>query len=73
MPYRELRSRLKAFGIVEHQSTGRTSRRFFVRRDAPDSGPFYPVNCKGEGREIEIPEIHALLRRFDIKPAAFWA
>lgn len=51
---------------------GKGSEIILVKRDSPKSmkGLQYPIKNHGMGKEIYIPVINALLRRFKIKD--FW-
>ena len=53
---------------------GKGSEMILLRPNEPGSrqGPQYPIKNHGDGTEIRIPVILALLRRFDIDPRVFW-
>ncbi len=70
---RELLKKLKPYGIVPmSKGRGKGSEIILVKRDSPKSmkGLQYPIKNHGMGKEIYIPVINALLRRFKIKD--FW-
>jgi hypothetical protein len=69
---RELTKKLKPYGVVVLKKRGKGSERILLQPDAPGSkkGPQYPIKDHGEGTEISIPVINAILRRFDINN--FW-
>ena len=74
LPYRELRKRLKKFGVREVPGRGKGSERMLLKPESPGSkrGPTYPIKCHGEGDEISVGSIKAALRRFDIDPDKSW-
>ena len=63
LKYRELRKKLKAYGIVEDKSRGKGSERMFVGvvngREVA-----YPTKCHGEGDEKPIAVIESMRRAF---------
>lgn len=71
--YRELRSRLAIFGVVEIKGRGKGSERLFVRTD-PVTGQHrsYPIKCHSEGDDVGMGTLCACLRRFGISPHEFW-
>jgi hypothetical protein len=73
LSYRDLRKRLKKYGVEERRH-GKGSHRIFIRPNVPggNKGPQYPVRCHGEGDEIKAPVINALLRVLNIDPNDFW-
>ena len=73
--FRELCKKLKKYGVEKFPSKrGKGSEVLFLLPDPPGSkqGPQYPVKHHGDGTEISIGVITALLRRFDIDPDDFW-
>jgi hypothetical protein len=77
-PYklRELKKKLKSFGIVPMMRTnrGKGSEVILIKPNNPNSnkGPQYPIKNHGGGTEISIPVIKAVLRRFKIPEDDFW-
>ncbi len=72
---RELLERLKAYGIMVHESTrGKGSETILFRPSEPGSrkGPQFTIKNHGMGTDITIPVINAALRRFEINPKEFW-
>ncbi len=47
--YRNLRKKLKKYGIVEIKSGGKSSERIFFQES---TGRFYPIKCHGESFKI---------------------
>jgi hypothetical protein len=73
--FRELHKRLKKeYGVYCEKSKGKGSERIFYRPNEPETkkGPQFTIKCHGEGDEISVPVIKALLRRFEISEAEFW-
>jgi hypothetical protein len=72
--YRELIERLRPHGIVAMVKRGKGSEVILLKPDAPGStkGAQYPIKHHGDGTEISIPVIIALLRRFGIDANSFW-
>jgi len=69
----ELIKKLKPYGVVVMPNKrGKGSERILLLPDKPGSlkGPQYPIKYHGEGTEISIPVINAILRRFSITD--FW-
>ena len=71
---RELLKRLNRYGIVVVRDRGKGSEIILLQPNEPGSskGPQYPIKNHGEGTEISIPVIRALLRRFGIDEREFW-
>ncbi len=70
---RELLKRLSKYGVVAMSNQrGKGSETILLLPFALGSkkGPQYPVKNHGEGTEISVPVINAILRRFGIKN--FW-
>jgi len=68
-----LLKRLKPYGIIKMEpNRGKGSEIILLKPDSPGSkkGPQYPIKNHGEGTEIKLPVINALLRRFNITD--FW-
>lgn len=61
--YRDLRKKLKKYGIVEIKSRGKGSERLFLQES---TGEFYPMKCHGEGMDIPDGTFRACLRRFGL-------
>jgi hypothetical protein len=71
--YRELRERLKAFGVHENKGRGKGSERLFIQIDpATGRNRSYPIKCHGEGDDVGKGTLKACLRRFDITNEQFW-
>ncbi len=66
LKYRELRKRLKTFGIREEPVRGKGSERMFVgvvgRRVVR-----YPTKCHNEGDEKPVPVINSIRRAFRLR------
>ena len=71
---RELLKRLSRYGIVVARNRGKGSEIILLKPKEPGSakGPQYPMKNHGQGTEISIPVILALLRRFGIDEEEFW-
>jgi hypothetical protein len=71
---RELISALKGYGIISLAKRGKGSERILLKPKEPGSkkGPQYPIKDHGEGTEIPIPVVNAVLRRFGINEIEFW-
>jgi len=64
LTYRELRKRLKKYGIIELSSSrGRGSERIFFQES---SNTFHSVTCHGEGKELGIGLLKSIVRRFNL-------
>jgi len=72
LKFRELKKRLKPYGVVVLKKRGKGSENIFLRPNDPKSkqGPQYPIKDHGKGTEISWQVIDALLRRFNITD--FW-
>lgn len=64
LTYRELRQRLKNFGIREERS-GKGSERIFFD---PKSKEIFTATCHNEGQELGIGLLKACVRRFNLPP-----
>ena len=71
---RELLAKLKTYGIVSLSNRGKGSERILLKQKVPGSkkGPQYPIKDHGDGTEISIPVVKAVLRRFGINEKEFW-
>jgi len=59
---------------VEEKKGRKTSKRILRRPGLDGRGPFAPVSVPGEGTEINIGKINAILRRLEIDDVdAFWS
>lgn len=65
LKYRDLRKRLKSFGISEDKSRGKGSERMFVGV-VEGQVVRYPTKCHSEGQEKPVPVIEAIRRRFHL-------
>ena len=65
LKYRELRKRLKNFGVVEDKKRGKGSERMFVGIVAGRKVTF-PTKCHNEGDEKPVPVIEAIRRAFQL-------
>ena len=74
LKFREFLDRLKSYGIVVMAKRGKGSEVILLKPEAPGSkrGLQYPIKHHGDGTELYIPVINAVLRRFGIKPEEFW-
>jgi len=73
LKYSELIKKLKPYGVeVMSKKRGKGSERILLLPKASGShqGPQYPILHHGDGSEISIPVINAILRRFSITD--FW-
>ena len=66
--------RLRKFGVEERKGFGKVSEVVLIKPDKPGSnkGPQFTIKHHGEGTEIYVPVINALLRRFGISKKEFW-
>lgn len=72
---KELINRLKSYGIKSlARKRGKGSEIILLKPSTPKSkkGPQYPVKDHGQGTEISIPVINAIIRRFGIDKKQFW-
>jgi hypothetical protein len=71
---RELLQRLQPYGIEALTGRGKGSETVLLLPDKPGSkrGPIYTIKSHGQGTELSIPVINAVLRRFGIQKDAFW-
>jgi hypothetical protein len=74
LKFRELIDKLQPYGIVVMAKRGKGSEMILLKPDTPGSkqGPQFPIKHHGDGTEIYIPVINAVLRRFAINPDEFW-
>lgn len=75
LKFRELLVKLKPYNIVVmSQKRGKGSEIILLKPESLGSkrGLQYPVKYHGDGTEISIPVINAILRRFCINPEVFW-
>jgi hypothetical protein len=72
---RELLQRLRPYGVEELPGRrGKGSETILLLPEKPGSkrGPIYTIKSHGQGTELSIPVINAILRRFGIEKDAFW-
>ena len=71
---RELLKKLKPYNVRVLSHRGKGSELILLIPDPPgsDKGPQYPIKNHGQGTEISIPVINAMLRHFGIPPTDFW-
>ena len=71
---KELLAKLNSYGVSSLTKRGKGSERILLRPKEPGSqkGPQYPIKDHGEGTEISIPVVNAILRRFGIDQKEFW-
>jgi len=71
---RKLLKRLGRHGVIVAKNRGKGSEIILLKPVEPGSakGPQYPIKNHGEGTEISVPVILALLRRFGIDEEEFW-
>jgi hypothetical protein len=71
---KELLAKLKSYGVISLKKRGKGSERILLRPKKPGSqkGPQYPIKDHGEGTEISVPVVNAVLRRFKIDKEKFW-
>lgn len=75
MRVRELLAALKPYGVVTlPPSRGKGSEIILIKPlgDDPTKGPQIPIKNHGQGTELSIPVIKAVLRRFAIPEEEFW-
>jgi hypothetical protein len=65
LKYRDLRRRLKEFGVVENKVRGRGSERMFLGI-VGGRKVSYPTKCHHEGDEKPVPVIEAIRRAFHL-------
>mgnify|MGYP002642513705 CR=1 FL=1 len=73
---KKLRKRLKRYGIVTMaRKRGKGSELILLKpnEEGSSKGPQYPIKNHGDGTEISIPVINAVLRRFGIDKDDFWS
>lgn len=64
LTYRDLRQRLKKYGIIEKTSKrGKGSERILYQESTRN---FISVTCHGEGKQLGIGLLKAIVRRFDL-------
>ena len=68
--YRDLRTRLRPFGVQEEDRGG--GRRMLFKEDVEGQKASYPIHPHSEHHEFGPPIIRAILRRFKIPPDVFW-
>lgn len=75
LKYRELFEKLKPYGIQVMAKRGKGSEFILLKPVSPGSkqGLQFPIKHHGDGTEIYIPVITAVLRRFNINPEEFWS
>jgi hypothetical protein len=71
---RELLQRLRPYGVEDLSGRGTGSETILLMPEKPGSkrGPIYSIKNHGQGTELTIPVINAILRRFGIDKDAFW-
>jgi len=74
LKFRELLDKLKPYNVVCISKRGKSSEIILLKPESPGSkrGLQYPVKHHGDGTELSIPVIKAVLRRFGINPEEFW-
>lgn len=72
LKYRELRKKLRKFGVKEIVKRGKGSERMFFHPNIYGCPAWYPVKCHGEGTEISKAVVGAARRAFRISPQDFW-
>lgn len=75
LKYKELINILKPLGIeVLANKRGKGSERILLKPTPPGSmtGPQYPIKNHGDGTEISVPVILAIIRRFGLNPDDIW-
>ncbi len=65
LKYRELRKRLKKYGIAEDKKRGKGSERMFVGF-VDGRMVTYPTKCHNEGDEKPVPVIESIRRHFHL-------
>lgn len=73
---RELLKKLKPYGIrALSKQQGKGSEIILLKPNSPGSrkGPQFPIKNHGQGTEIDIRVIDAILRRFTIDKKDFWS
>lgn len=63
LTYRELKKKLKDYGIEELTKRGKGSERIFFQSATKK---FIPVTCHGEGKQLGIGLLKAVMRKFDL-------
>ncbi len=65
LKYRDLRRRLKSFGVQEDKRRGKGSERIF-RAVVEGREITYPTKCHNEGDEKPVPVVEAIRRAFHL-------
>jgi hypothetical protein len=71
---RELLKKLKPYGIILLEKRGKGSEKILLKpkEEGSKQGAQYPIKDHGDGTELSIPVVNAVLRRFSIDEKKFW-
>ena len=70
--YRELRSKLRNFGVTEYRDRGKGSNRGLYHPDINGKPVWYYIKCHGEGNELSKAVVRAARERFNISLEEFY-
>lgn len=70
--YRELRSKLKIFGVTEHRDRGKGSNGGLYHPNINGKPVWYDIKCHGEGNELSKAVVRAARERFNISLEEFY-
>jgi len=72
LKYRELRKKLREFGVQEFRKRGKGSERMLHHPNINGRPVWYPIKCHGEGDELSKHIVRAARERFNIKLEEFY-
>jgi len=72
LKYREIKKKLKRFGVIEDKKRGKGSERMLYHPNINGKPEWYPVKCHGEGDELSKHLVRAVRQRFNIKVEEFY-
>lgn len=72
LKYRELRKKLKRFGVQPYTERGKGSNRGFYHPDINGKPAWIFVKCHGEGDELSKEVVRATRQRFNIELEEFY-
>jgi len=72
LKYRELRKKLRKFGVQEFRKRGKGSERMLHHPNINGRPVWYPIKCHGEGDELSRHIVRAARERFNIKLEEFY-
>ena len=72
LKYRELRKKLRKFGVQEFRKRGKGSERMLHHPNINGRPVWYPIKCHGERDELSRYIVRAARERFNIKLEEFY-